>query len=134
MQSRPQSLHLSTGATSTMQTRLQMATYSYVKTFGMSWLFCISITVTSHWNTVSPPLILQETKFVTSNRNINKALENIKTKHSICIFCKKIKLVLREQFSFPKNIWLLSPNIFILLYIYIYLLLHTHTRSLMCTK
>lgn len=52
--------------------KLQMAVYSYVKPLGMSWLFRISITVTSHWTTVSPPLILGETKFVTNNKDINK--------------------------------------------------------------
>lgn len=42
-----QSLCLSAGATSMMQTRLQKAASSNVRTFGMSWLFCINLTVTS---------------------------------------------------------------------------------------
>lgn len=41
-----------------------------------------------------------------------------------------MKLLLREQFSFPKNIWFLNPNTLIPLYIYIYLLLHINIHSL----
>lgn len=127
-----QSLHRSAGATSTIQTRLQTAAYSYVKKLGTSWLFRINITVTSYRNTVSPPLILWETKFVTNNRDVNKAFENIK--HLICIFFKKITLLLQKQFSFPKKIWLSNPNTFIPLYIYIHLLLHTHTYIHFCVQ
>lgn len=120
-------LRLSAAAISTMQMKLQMAVYSYVKPLGMSWLFHISITVTSHWTTVSPPHILRETKFVTNNKDINKELENIKPQTLDMYLFQKDKLVLWEQFSFPKNIWLLNPNTFILLCIYTHLLLHTHT-------
>lgn len=58
----------------------------------------------------------------------------------MCIL-KKIKCVLQEKVSFPKNIWHLNPKPFILLYIYfylyiycMYLLLHKHIDILSCVQ